>query len=244
MKAVRLCTSFASGAPARTTLVASEISSERNVFSASTSSDCNIAYLLRTISNETGENKNPTAEPTPGSVGIRIRSTPARRATRVACSGPLPPKAIIVRRHRSLPDSTACIRAALAMPSSTIWLTPSAARFASRPRQRPTPSIRAAEAASLSIRNRPSANLPGSIRPRATSASVTVASVPPFPNAAGPGSLPADFGPTVRRPNLSTSAIDPPPAPISIISITGMRTGIPLPLMNLAAREISNVRDV
>jgi hypothetical protein len=28
----------------------------------------------------------------------------------------------------------------------------------------------------------------------------------------------------------STRAIEPPPAPISIISITGMRTGRPLPL--------------
>ena len=48
------------------------------------------------------------------------------RATRVACSGPLPPKAIIVRPPRSLPLSTACMRPALAMLSSTIRLTPSA----------------------------------------------------------------------------------------------------------------------
>ena len=49
----------------------------------------------------------------------------------------------------------------------------------------------------------------------------------------GPGVEPALSGPTVRRPSLSTRAIEPPPAPISTISITGMRTGMPEPFMSL-----------
>jgi hypothetical protein len=40
------------------------------------------------------------------------------------------------------------------------------------------------------------------------------------------------LGPTVRRPSLSTAAIEPPPAPISIISMTGMRIGMPEPLIS------------
>jgi hypothetical protein len=32
------------------------------------------------------------------------------------------------------------------------------------------------------------------------------------------------------RPSASVRAIEPPPAPISTMSITGMRTGMPLPL--------------
>ena len=38
--------------------------------------------------------------------------------------------------------------------------------------------------------------------------------------------------------------MEPPPAPISIISVTGIRTGRPLPLMNRSARAISNAREV
>ena len=38
-------------------------------------------------------------------------------------------------------------------------------------------------------------------------------------------------------------AIEPPPAPISIISVTGMRTGRPLPLMKREARAISKWRE-
>ena len=50
--------------------------------------------------------------------------------------------------------------------------------------------------------------------PRTTFASVTVGSSPPLPYAAGPGSAPADCGPT-RRAFVSsgTCAIEPPPAP-------------------------------
>src|SRR3954471_4334848 len=42
----------------------------------------------------------------------------------------------------------------------------------------------------------------------------------------------------------STWAIEPPPAPISTISITGMRTGSPDPFRKRAARSTSNTREV
>ena len=49
---------------------------------------------------------------------------------------------------------------------------------------------------------------------------MTVGSVPPSPYEAGPGSEPALSGPMRIWPSRSTLAMDPPPAPISIISIT------------------------
>jgi hypothetical protein len=60
----------------------------------------------------------------------------------------------------------------------------------------------------------------------------------------GAGVRPALSGPTRIRPMRSTLTSDPPPAPISIISITGMRTGMPEPLRNRSARAISNRRAV
>src|SRR5215468_2215164 len=52
---------------------------------------------------------------------------PSFSATRAACNGAAPPKAISVRGRRSFPLSMACTRAAFAMFSSTISLMPSAA---------------------------------------------------------------------------------------------------------------------
>ena len=52
----------------------------------------------------------------------------------------------------------------------------------------------------------------------------------------------AESGPTVMRLSESTRAMEPPPAPISTISITGMRTGMPEPFRNRAARSTSKVR--
>ena len=63
---------------------------------------------------------------------------PSFSASRAACSGAAPPKAIRVRSATSLPLSTACTRAALAMFSSTISATPSAASSARRPSGSPT----------------------------------------------------------------------------------------------------------
>src|SRR5215471_208204 len=58
---------------------------------------------------------------------MSTRPMPSFSATRAACSGAAPPKAISVRGRRSLPLSIACTRAAFAMFSSTISLMPSAA---------------------------------------------------------------------------------------------------------------------
>src|SRR6266571_170043 len=79
------------------------------------------------------------------------------------------------------------------------------------------------------------------MRPATTFASVTVGSVPPRPYEAGPGCEPALRGPTLRRPISSTSAMLPPPAPISISSMVEMRMGRPLPSMKrrcLAASKL------
>ena len=46
------------------------------------------------------------------------------------------------------------------------------------------------------------------------------------------------------RPMASTLAMEPPPAPISTISMTGMRSGMPLPFVKRAARSTSNSRAV
>jgi hypothetical protein len=43
--------------------------------------------------------------------------------------------------------------------------------------------------------------------------------------------------------NASTRAREPPPAPISIISMTGIRTGSPLPFRKRAERSTSKLRD-
>ena len=61
-------------------------------------------------------------------------------ASRAACSGAAPPKAIIVRSPSVAPISMAWTRAALAMFSPTISLTPSAAICGSRSSGAPTPA--------------------------------------------------------------------------------------------------------
>ena len=46
------------------------------------------------------------------------------------------------------------------------------------------------------------------------------------------------------RPSRSTAATDPPPAPISIMSMTGMDTVMPLPFLKRVVRATSKVRAV
>ena len=64
------------------------------------------------------------------------RRMPSFSASRAAWSGAAPPKAIMVRSCSSLPRSTAWTRAALAMFSSTISLTPNAASRRFEPKRR------------------------------------------------------------------------------------------------------------
>ena len=99
------------------------------------------------------------------------------------------------------------------MFSFTIARIPSAASSAE---SRPIASAivcTEARAASASSAISPPSRLGGRC-PRTTFASVTVGSVPPRPYEAGPGSAPADCGPT-RSAFVSsgTWAIEPPPAP-------------------------------
>ena len=46
---------------------------------------------------------------------------------------------------------------------------------------------------------------------------------------------PADSGPMFSNPPLSTQAIDPPPAPMVVISIIGVRTTMPKSMLVCAA---------
>jgi hypothetical protein len=89
----------------------------------------------------------------------------------------------------------------------------------------------------------PPAKPSAAMRPSSRLASVTVGCVPPRPYDAGPGSAPALSGPTFIRPSVSTDAIEPPPAPISTISTTGIFTGMPLPFMKRCARSTSKLRE-
>ena len=167
---------------------------------------------------------------------------PSLAATPAACSGAAPPKAISVPRLMSQPWSAAWTRPALDMFSSTTSEMPMAATVDCRPAGSATAVVTALAAASGSNVSVPPAKRSGRSRPSTASASVTVGSVPPRPYAAGPGSEPALAGPTVIRPSASTLAIEPPPAPISTISITGRRSGSPLPGRNRYSRPTSNSR--
>ena len=181
------------------------------------------------------------AEPTPAPGGTSNSSTSSFSQRRPAWRGAPPPKAIMVKAATSFPFSTAWTRAALAMFSSTTSATPTAADPASRPSAVPTEACSAVRAAPSS-RSMPGApNVSADRRPRTRLASVTVGSVPPRPYEAGPGSDPALSGPTRIWPRPSTAPIEPPPAPISIISMTGMEMGMPEPLVNRWVRATSKV---
>ncbi len=117
------------------------------------------------------------------------------------------------------------------MFSSTTSAMPKAAVVPSRPSGSATSRPIAAAAASAERPIEPPAKPSGSIRPSATSASVTAGRVPPRPYEAGPGSDPALSGPTRIWRIASTCASEPPPAPISTMSITGMESGMPEPFL-------------
>src|SRR4029077_14875699 len=59
------------------------------------------------------------------------------------------------------------------------------------------------------------------------------------PVAGRPGSAPAECGPTRSNPTSSIETIDPPPAPISIMSITAALTGRPEPFLKRCMRATS-----
>ena len=89
------------------------------------------------------------AEPTPAPVGTMMVRTPSFSARRQACSGAPPPKAIMVQAAMSWPRSMAWTRAALAMFSSTISVTPAAGQKSLRPSLSPMFFCSAALAAGL-----------------------------------------------------------------------------------------------
>src|SRR5262249_39864360 len=104
--------------------------------------------------------------------GTRTGLMPSFSATRAACSGAAPPKAISVRGRRSFPLSMACTRAAFAMFSSTISLMPSAACSVARFSAAPIRSAAARLAPATSRVILPPDDVVGSIRPTTTAAAV------------------------------------------------------------------------
>ena len=149
----------------------------------------------------------------------------------------------MVRGPRSLPDSTACIRPALAMLSSTMRLTPSADPTASMSSFDPITPVRASfEPLRVELDMPLGEGVGHDIAQRDVAVGHgRIGAATHEGDRAGLGSgrfaAPRSGGPTGRRRRSSR-----PPAPISIISITGMRTGMPEPLMKRAARAISNLR--
>src|SRR6266478_1315610 len=112
------------------------------------------------------------------------------------------------------------------MRATAMRTMPSAS--ASTPSVPPIPAARLATAARASLGSMlivPPKRLAPPMRPSTTLASVTVASVPPWPYAAGPGAAPALRGPTWRLPSTSSHAIEPPPAPTLCMSSWGTLTG-------------------
>ena len=105
----------------------------------------------------------------------------------------------------------------------------------------PTCAVIAAAAFSGESRMSLAPKLSGLSRPSCRLASVTVGFSPPRSYAAGPGSEPALWGPIRIWPSESMLAIEPPPAPISIISMTGIEMGMPLPFLNRVVRATSKV---
>jgi hypothetical protein len=74
--------------------------------------------MLRARSMRTGLTRVPKADSTLALTGKITRGDSSSPATAQACTGPAPPKAIRVTPRRSMPRSTACMRAAAAM----FWL--------------------------------------------------------------------------------------------------------------------------
>ena len=121
------------------------------------------------------------AEPTPAPAGITMRPMPSFSATRQACSGAAPPKAINVRDASSLPDSDAVDTGGVGHVLVDDLGNPARGRGDVRQKSErwPTCSTRAAAAADGARARCPPANRSGSIRPMIKSASVTVGRRPP-----------------------------------------------------------------
>ena len=168
-----------SGSPRRTIDVASTSISSKIPPTVSKSSAEIRTNRVRTLWNDTGARRKPTADPTPAFAGITTSSMPSFSASCAAWSGALPPSATSVRSNNSRPRSVACRRAAFAMFSSTVslianadcsWLSSSGPPIDRRIASRLASSLR---------RIRPPAKCFGSMRPSTRFASVTVALDPP-----------------------------------------------------------------
>ena len=159
---------------------------------------------------------------------------------RYACTGPAPPNANSGNFSMSLPRSTAWMRAADAMFSLTELVdAPGGAHQvqAERPadarldRRAPPRAVEPHRAAEEEVRIEVAEHQVGVGHGR-LGAALAVAGRPGL----GAGAV----RPDLERPRPSIRAMLPPPAPISIISITGTLTGRPLPFLKRYLRSTSN----
>ena len=139
----------------------------------------------------------PHALNTSAARGITTRRMPSSAASATACIPPPPPNATSVKSRGSWPRLTDTSLSALIMLLFAIRTIPRAAS------SRGTPSVPASASstpatASMSASISPPQKYSGLIRPSSRLASVVVASPPPRPYDAGPGTAPAERGTDVE----------------------------------------------
>src|SRR5919204_354802 len=146
----------------------------------------------------------PSAAVTPGKLGTSTHGVPTSRAICAANSGPAPPSATSAKSRGSKPLRTEFSSIDCTIECVRICNAPIEASSTLMPRASAGPRSKASRARSARSCISPPRNASGRSQPRLTIASVAVGSVPPRPYAAGPGSAPAERGPTRKIPPEST----------------------------------------
>src|SRR5918999_1042111 len=168
----------------------------------------------------------PRALKTPPARGTSTVSMPSSSAREQACIPPAPPKARRANSRGSRPRSTLITRSARVISAFATRTTPRATSSASRPSFSPRAPSAFSESSRLNTTSPPS-SAASARYPSSRFASVTVGSSPPLSYPAGPGSAPAEWGPTRRAPPASAQAMEPPPALTVCTSTIGSFMGTP-----------------
>ena len=126
----------------------------------------------------------------------------------------------------SRPRSTLITRSARTISASATRTIPKAVSRALRPTLLPS-FWRASSESSRRSTTSPPSSARSARYPRNRFASVTAGSWPPLLYPAGPGSAPAEWGPTRRAPPASAQAMEPPPALTVCTSTMGTLIGTP-----------------
>ena len=196
-------------------------------------------------STRAGAASRPRHEPAPAAIVASTRGIWSLRATSTTCTGPAPPVATIVNSRGSWPFSAMWMRAAAAMFSFTMSQMPHATSVAEsfelsrraseappRARSRLELHLAAEEVVGVEI-----AQHEIGVGHRRLGPALAVAR-------RARDRRPRSPGPTLSSPSSFTCAIEPPPAPISIRSMLGMRIGSPEPRLKRCTRAaLEAVRD-